>query len=62
MDSAPGHQVLLSGVDNYSLDPSFSVFDQMLSQGELAFLSESYSEGNLASEMYGYQQCNSWTT
>jgi hypothetical protein len=54
--------VLLSGVDNYSLDPSFSVFDQMLSQGELAFLSESYSEGNLASEMYGYQQCNSWTT
>ncbi|GFF41808.1 hypothetical protein IFM46972_06666 [Aspergillus udagawae] len=62
MDAAPGHQVLLSGVDNYSLDPSFSVFDQMLSQGELAFLNESYSEGNLASEMYGYQQCNSWTT
>ncbi|KAF4171290.1 hypothetical protein CNMCM8694_003561 [Aspergillus lentulus] len=58
--SAPGQdQATLSGVDDY-LFSSSSVFDQMLSQGELAFPNESHSEGNLASEIYGYQQCNSW--
>ncbi|EAW16373.1 transcription factor domain-containing protein [Aspergillus fischeri NRRL 181] len=62
IDSAPGQEATLSGVDDYFFSSSSSVFDQMLSQGELAFLSESHSEGNLASEMYGYQQCNSWSS
>jgi hypothetical protein len=63
IDSAPEQgQATLSGVDDYFFSSSSSVVDQMLSQGELAFLNESHSEGNLASELYGYQQCYSWTT
>ncbi|KAF4228115.1 hypothetical protein CNMCM6457_006980 [Aspergillus fumigatiaffinis] len=55
-------QATLSGADDYFFSSSSSVVDQMLSQGELAFINESHSEGNLASELYGYQQCYSWTT
>jgi hypothetical protein len=62
MDSGAGHGQAMLGIDDYFIDPSFSVVDQMLSQGELTFLNESHSEGNLASELYGYQQCYSWTT
>ncbi|KAF7170963.1 hypothetical protein CNMCM6106_005501 [Aspergillus hiratsukae] len=54
MDSAPGDgQGMLSDVDDYFFDPSFSMLDQMLSQGELAFLNESHSDGNFATDMYG---------
>ncbi|RHZ46074.1 transcription factor domain-containing protein [Aspergillus thermomutatus] len=53
MDSAPGPcQAMSSGVDDYFFEPSFSVLDQMLSRGELGFLSESHSDGHFASEMY----------
>lgn len=62
IDSAPGQETTLSGADDYFYSSSSSVFDQMLSPGELAFLNGSHSEGNLASEMYGYQQCNLWSS
>ncbi|KAH1649835.1 hypothetical protein KXX16_007812 [Aspergillus fumigatus] len=51
IDSAPGQETTLSGADDYFYSSSSSVFDQMLSPGELAFLNGSHSEGNLASEM-----------
>ncbi|KAJ8187129.1 hypothetical protein LV157_004782 [Aspergillus fumigatus] len=50
IDSAPGQETTLSGADDYFYGSSSSVFDQMLSPGELAFLNGSHSEGNLASE------------
>lgn len=62
IDSAPGQETTLSGADDYFYSSSSSVFDQMLSPGELAFLNGSHSEGNLASEMYSYQQCNLWSS
>ncbi|KAM0109124.1 hypothetical protein ACP6JB_005269 [Aspergillus fumigatus] len=51
IDSAPGQETTLSGADDYFYSSSSSVFDQMLSPGELAFLNGSHSEGNLASEI-----------